>query len=216
MLGDKDGYLALGIALGFMGALAAFVWINGVAELGYCGAGENYGACVREWIGASSGWAAAFAAGITIFALYYQIKEQRKQTEFVLGDAAPTVDVIGEDFTRSYIQIVNWNRRALLVDNIQPGPTTPLFLTIEKVELNGAALASPGSLQGQFLAPIRVPGWIDRSGSPPVARFQMRAFSAGSVQLPRRIPADFEVSARVVGEEHKTLKLHASAKLNSF
>jgi hypothetical protein len=81
MLGGKDGHLALGIALGFMGALATFLWVNGFAHLGYCAEGEDYGACSREWIGALSGWAAALGAVITIFVLWRTLQHMKQSTE---------------------------------------------------------------------------------------------------------------------------------------
>ncbi|CDX15997.1 exported hypothetical protein [Mesorhizobium sp. SOD10] len=81
MLGDKDGYLALGIALGFLGAFAALIWLNGAAHLGYCATDESYGACFREWIGALSGWAATFAAVITVLLLLRQLMDARLSNE---------------------------------------------------------------------------------------------------------------------------------------
>jgi hypothetical protein len=98
MLGDKDGYLALGLALGFMGALALFIWGDGFASLGYCN-----GACLREWVGATSGWAAAFAAGATIL---YLNRENRKRdilewreivnsAELLCGILCPQVEHLG-------------------------------------------------------------------------------------------------------------------------
>jgi hypothetical protein len=217
MLGGKDGYLALGIAIGFMGALAAFLWVNGFAHLGYCAEGENYGACFREWISALSGWAAAMAAGVSLLALYAQIKEQRKQTDFLVGDALPSVDLMAEDFTTAYVQIVNWNRRAFLIDKIIPAERFSLFARLDEIEIDDVKYAIPNDWDGEFQTAQRVPGRIDANKPPKIARFEVRVFfTGGSIGEPRRQEVTVNVHGRLIGDDHRALVLPARAVVHSY
>lgn len=91
MLGGKDGNSVLGFALGFMGALTVFVWLNGIAKLDYCAADENSGACFREWVGASSGWLAVAAAAVTVLLLNRQIRLTREMYDEDRRNRAATI-----------------------------------------------------------------------------------------------------------------------------
>ncbi|WP_018428238.1 hypothetical protein [Hoeflea sp. 108] len=172
---NKDGHLALGLALGFMGALAAFVWLNATAQLGFCGPDENYGACIREWVGALSGWAAAIAAVVTLFALYSQLAalydqlaEQRKQTNFTVGDAMPTMDFVRVRRAKvAVLRIVNWNRRTLIWSgNFEIANHNLNLLQAYRWEIDGEA----EDAEGPHCWPLIIPGWEDRSKPPHHAR----------------------------------------------
>lgn len=205
MGGEKNGYLALGIALGFMGALAAFIWLNSFAQHSYCGQGENYGACFREWFGALSGWAAAGAAGITIFALYDQIKEQRKQSDFVLGEALPTFDAYAEDFIDVYLRVVNWNRRTFIIDKITCTDADSIHVLEVKLEHK----KKPEFLKDdkpEFWQPVRVAAFDDRSKAPAICRIELQIFSGEGPKL-----RTFKVHGRLLGEEHREQILTAKA-----
>lgn len=74
--------IILAITVGAVTGAACMTVILG-ADL-CAGSTEN---CFREWVGALSGWAAAFAACVTIYFLWNQAVHLQKQTEFLLGDA---------------------------------------------------------------------------------------------------------------------------------
>ena len=100
------------------GFLAYFVSASVLGEYSWCITGKEEH-CVREWVSATSGWAAALAAVVAIVPLLGQLREQRRQTSFVLGDAAPTVDIKRRAPLSLLVRIVNWNRRPLSVRPIQ-------------------------------------------------------------------------------------------------
>ncbi|EJC74372.1 hypothetical protein Rleg10DRAFT_2851 [Rhizobium leguminosarum bv. trifolii WSM2012] len=82
----------------------------------FCKADE---ACLREWLSATSGWAAAVAAFVTLFALRRQIAAQERQIDHQLGNVEPDMYVrctVGEDHAPvAQITIINRNRRPFSV-----------------------------------------------------------------------------------------------------
>lgn len=122
MVGGRASTIVFYAACIIFGIVFAFIvmdWYFDAADL--CGSSESTGECVREWFGAWSGYLAAAAAGITLFALYDQIKEQRKQTEFMVGDALPTMDIVQDldDPEMLVIRLVNWNRRGVVAKSLE-------------------------------------------------------------------------------------------------
>ncbi|MBX5160381.1 hypothetical protein HJB89_25180 [Rhizobium sp. NZLR8] len=58
--------------------------------------------CLREWLSATSGWAAALAAFVTLFVLRRQVAAQEKQIDHQLGNVEPNMIArctVGEDFS---------------------------------------------------------------------------------------------------------------------
>jgi len=111
MLGDKDGHLALGIAIGFMAALAIFIYFNFAAEHRYCGH-EAYAICVRGWIGALSGWAAVIGGAGAVWAVFRQIRSAEeiaeRQQRAVLGMVAARLKDLDGPNQRIDLEIKNW------------------------------------------------------------------------------------------------------------
>lgn len=106
------------IAAAGLGAFIA-IWLLDFAILraNWCQAAEV--ACFREWVGALSGWAGAFAAAITLIVLYEQIADQRKQTSYAIGEADPDFLVErGEIGERCKLRVVNYSRHNVVVDHI--------------------------------------------------------------------------------------------------
>ncbi len=75
---------------------------------------------IQGWLGALSGWFGGFAAFATIIFIIRQLREQRRQTDFSVGDALPTMDALEhlEDSSELVVRIVNWNRRGIVVRNL--------------------------------------------------------------------------------------------------
>ncbi|CDX40001.1 conserved hypothetical protein [Mesorhizobium sp. ORS 3359] len=216
----KDGNWAAVLGVAVFVAIGVLLWFTYHWDFGdLCAEKENGAECFRGWFGAAAGYLAVIAAGITLFALYDQIWEQRKQTEFMIGDANPTVDVMAEEFTYAYVQIVNWNRRTFLIDEIVPADGTLLFGSLEEVEIEGVKYAIPYEWTGEFETAQRLPGWLDRNSPPKLARFKVRAYftdSGGAGRSPRREEITVVVSGRLVGDEHKSIALPAKTVLHSF
>jgi len=171
MLGNRDSYFILGIAVGFFFAIGLFVSLDAaVVSAGYCDKGETYSACAREWIGSLSGWVAAAAALFAIVPLCRQLKEQKRQTDFALGDAPPTISASTpvnsiRDFD---LRIVNWNRLAVDVLAVRVSASNAEVLgAVTKVAVDGkSTLVGPSQ---NFEELHRVNGWENRADAPSFA-----------------------------------------------
>lgn len=195
MFGDKDGYLALGIAFGFMVALALFIWVNGFANLGYCAEGENYGACIRNWFGALSGWVAAAAAALAIGPLLGQLREQRRQTGFTLGDAEPTIDIERRAHLSLRIRIVNWNRRMLSL--------RPIRIEASECELfPNSILRKTDTLGNEHVLDVtgfKVLGWEDRNRRPPYYEMALEIADPADPAISRE-PLTVTIEGELIGK----------------
>lgn len=208
MFGDKNGYLVLGIALGFMGALAAFVWVNAAANLGYCGGGEEgHGACIREWIGALSGWAAFFGAAIALPYLAAQAREAQKQTAFSVGDAAPEFVVTRDRRARrATLTVTNWNRSLIMIDVIKVTHNSRVAV----YDISDSDDPSVPSWQQQRASgeqgAFRVVGWIERGSAPPRRRLKLLFSVDGEFSDDLGLIGsmmEFTISYRIVGQAHR-------------
>lgn len=106
-----------------------------VVRADWCSGAREY--CFREWLSALSGWAAALAAGVTIFVLSDQIKEQRKQTAYAIGEANP--DFLIErsyDISRCILKVVNYSRHNVVVDTVKVD--TPEGITLAGFFIDGS------------------------------------------------------------------------------
>ncbi|MCR8492776.1 hypothetical protein ABDF71_22765 [Ochrobactrum sp. WV_118_8] len=76
----------------------------------------------REWIGALSGWAGAIgalvAAGWTISHLRKQISDQRRQTDFILGNTDPSFELSIDSAISAGILVQNFNRRRVEIVSV--------------------------------------------------------------------------------------------------
>lgn len=200
------GFLAVMFIMLFTG--------TALTEWSWCIAGEDH--CVREWVAALSGWAAAVAAGVTVYGLYEQIREQRKQTEFVVGDAAPTADLLSDqdDNQAIHLRIVNWNRRSILIEGFYctDNPYHPVAM---KVKVDGEKLDHQkwATDAGFDIAkPIIVDGWEDRNKAPHFAKIEVWGIDeAGELVRFDAFRGSFEVKIVIIGDRHvkQTLKVHA-------
>lgn len=161
--------IAIGVAIAMMLSDIATV------KAGWCDARP---ACLRDWIGALSGWIAAagalVAAALTVPHLRAQAKESRAQTEFVIGRSLPSVsfydpprpDLDGLLLPNS-VKLTNWNR-----DSIQV-----LEVSVEsQIRCEIAQYYIP-SMKRQFHAPFdlnfHLEGWVDKSRPPDSLAFDI-------------------------------------------
>ncbi|MDP9809380.1 hypothetical protein J2W42_002228 [Rhizobium tibeticum] len=82
--------------------------------------------CLISWVGALSGWAALAGALLTIGVMREQLKEQRRQTDHMMGDSQPDMFLdsnvrFGDDefFSEVRMTVVNRNRRPLHLHRIE-------------------------------------------------------------------------------------------------
>jgi hypothetical protein len=202
MLGGRESKL---LVLGWGALLGAFTFLA-ITDFAiftnaeWCGVADEH--CLREWIGALSGWAAAIAAGVTLVALYDQIREQRKQTDFILGDAPPTLDVIQDldDEEEIVLRLVNWNRRGVILKTIE----------LEDFDANIGVMdfkenGKPKNLKDR--SPPYLRGWENRSQGPNSFQFKLSA-SVDNVLVrdwPRH--STISVTLQIIGDIHRKVQL---------
>jgi len=111
--------------------------------------------CLREWLTATSGWAAALAAFVTLFALRRQVAAQEKQIDHQLGNVEPDMMVrctVGEDFSPvAQITVTNRNRRPLSVNYLEAVPINRVKLFPHNVKIGESdrpqeAFGLPGTI----------------------------------------------------------------------
>lgn len=160
----------------------------------------------REWISALSGWAAAAAAFATIRVLIEQLNAQRKQTDFQLGDAAPTIDAVQHigRVDKVQIRITNWNRRPMIVRSIE---TSPAGLISGVIQLGAAGSTKMRIDAGKviFQPTLLVSGWTDRSTGPHLQKINIEAASAGDPEIQFK-EAVFVVNFELAGMQKQNLE----------
>ncbi|WP_455271210.1 hypothetical protein [Rhizobium herbae] len=195
-------------------ALVTFVFVmrflpDFVAWNGWdlCGTDCN----LRAWLDALSGWFGGIAAFATIGFVVLQLREQKLQTVFTVGDALPTMDAVEHlrDSTELVVRIVNWNRRGIVVRGFDAGISGailfPLRLEVDTEEIPDFARKTHG------IAPFTLKGWEDRSKGPHHCEIRFECFSSGVVLLTdgwSEIPS-VQAHVQILGDRHKQLTLTA-------
>lgn len=214
--GWKSGLLVLAWGA-FLGGFTFLAYTDFalVSNARWCGTGDIH--CLREWVSALSGWAAAAVGGATLFALYAQIAEQRKQTSFVLGDANPTMDATYPTgrFEDVVLRIVNWNRQSAVIKGVRVSTQgAELNWLIEEVHTDNDIHAKDFSDLPARNIIIR--GWIDRQGAPSTSKiFLYIAPKQGTWVDDMTVELRFEIDLLVLSEVHKPVTLTAFMTLNT-
>lgn len=139
--------------------------------------------CVRTWIGALSGWAAAVgalaAAVLTIPHLRRQAieatrqaDESKRQADYLLGESGPTIDVVEHirDVGELVVRLANWNRRSIFIKTIR---FSTLGVTLQILRAEVDDVDQNYVYAGEFTPPVPVEGWIDRSKQPHGAKIRI-------------------------------------------
>ncbi|WP_421591119.1 hypothetical protein [Shinella sp. M27] len=161
---------------------------------------------VQGWLSATSGWAGFIAAGVAVGLTWRQLSQQRKQTDFMLGDAPPTMDVTPDldDPTEMVVRIVNWNRRAVFIKSIRLNVGNAMGVMELKLDDRVVELA-----KARWPFPLR--GWEDRNQEGPHV-LQLKISAASGNELIRVWPNTAEVSVgiQMLDTKHRLQKLSAS------
>ncbi|MFS8120876.1 hypothetical protein QD336_00480 [Rhizobium sp. BR 250] len=136
----------------------------------------------QDWLSATSGLLGGAAAAVGAYLVFGQLREQRRQTAFALGESHPTLEIsVTADLgRRAQFELVNWNRRRVTVENIS------ISKIGEEVPLPWAYIFQHSEAQGQTVVRltttykmsqyVTVGGWLDRQKAPHSLKFSV-AFS---------------------------------------
>lgn len=99
---------------------------------------------IRNWVSALSGWAALLAGIVTVAKMNTQIKEQRRQNDFIVGDMPPEmwVDTSIAVFEGGFrgtvtVSITNMNRRPLYIRAIECITDSTVVLGCRTFKIDG-------------------------------------------------------------------------------
>ncbi|MBN9073997.1 MAG: hypothetical protein J0H34_20845 [Rhizobiales bacterium] len=214
--GREFSQAVLAFAGGIFACLIALVLLSADRIPSWCGQQDMR--CLRDWIGALSGWAATVAAGATIFWLARQLHVARQQTEFIVGDADPTASLFDprernvDAAFSSRLQVVNWNRNPILIRNISiPEDQGFVFadVRVEDTDPVRRNILAEELKRGRMF----VPGWLDRSRAPALVEFSITvekkaATVAGEILNDlARVPLRVQVCISIVGATHRDLDI---------
>lgn len=164
---------------------------------------EGSGCNLQGWLSATSGWAGFLAAGIALAFTWGQLRQQRKQTDFLLGDAPPTMDVIPDsgDDEQIVVRVVNWNRRMILLKS------TSLNFGDQCAVME--AKRDEEVVQPNW--PFYLGGWEDRNGRGPMS-LQLKLAVNDAGKLVKEWPSDATVTIEIqmLDSKHKLRSLQAS------
>ncbi|MEJ5084145.1 hypothetical protein [Brucella pseudogrignonensis] len=172
---------------------------------------SNATECIRNWLGALSGWIGAVVAGLALFALFAQIREQRRQTEFIIGDSLPTLDALQHitDDKIVVVRIVNWNRRSLIIEKVDAPPTgAGIYVGYRKLKIG----SEKKSIKSGWVD-LAIEGWIDRTKPPAVVEIQLTRYGfSDDREFVEATWEDVEhviVEAQLIDGRHKKIVLQA-------
>lgn len=207
--GNQDGQWVVNLVIAIFFLILLSVWLVERYDFAdACPANEanEVASCFREWVGALSGWAATLAAALTIVFLYRQNAEQKKQTDFLLGDAFPTIDVALDldDPELIVARIVNWNRRGIFIHKLTLDGIGDAVWDIFEIKINGQVLKS-----GDKRRFIR--GWEDRSRGPEV--IQLKICAAKDNKIIKSWPRSTYINAGIHIFSEKPVRRNISCRL---
>lgn len=207
--GNQDGQWVVYLIIAIFVFILPSIWLVERYDFAdACPANEanEVARCFREWVGALSGWAATIAAALTIVFLHRQNAEQKKQTDFLLGDALPTIDVALDldDPELLVTRIVNWNRRGLFIHELTVDGLDDITWGIFEAKINGTAV-------NNFENRRYIRGREDRSRAPEVIQFKIGA-SKGNKMI-SKWPKSTCISAGIHIFSEKPIRRKISCRL---
>jgi hypothetical protein len=174
------------------GIVAAFIthiliqYFGGYIEA--CQMNEKETHCLREWVSALSGWVAAagalIAALLTIPHLMKQAHEANRQTDFIIGNTPPIMEVIDRNGPGEiWVKIINWNRNTFYIDEIITPPQFNTKIEKLKFEPNNIVVTMGEGIK----LPIRISGYEDRSKAPSIVNIYIKADGGVDTQRKKNI-----------------------------
>lgn len=151
------------VVAGIVGAFITHILIQyfgGYIEA--CQANEPNTHCTREWVSALSGWIAAigalFAAWLTVRKLREQIAEQKRQTNFIIGEAEPDFIIERNRIAKvCTLKVINWNRHRIIIEKI----------IMNDHRYNIFCSSFDEDKQSVAYKNFKVNGWLNRDKQPP-------------------------------------------------
>lgn len=207
MIPGKYSGLVTCFAAAGMGMFVA-LWLLDFAIIRASWFHDSSAVTAKDWISALSGWAAAIgaiiAAIMTITKLREQINEQKKQTDFLVGDAMPTIDCIQDikDPEQIVLRVVNWNRRTIMISAIgaENIDKKNMKFGILEIKQNGEVIKNPAD------QPI-IQGWEQRNNAPQSVKIKITVTSNNT--LWREFPNDMiiKVMLKLIDQSHDIIVL---------
>jgi hypothetical protein len=172
-------------------------------------------ACLRDWIGALSGWVAAIGALLavawTLPHLKQQADEARRQSDYLLGDALPTMDAVEhlKDSEQLVVRVDNWNRRSILIRKVDILGMN-VSVAVFEVEVDGAKFNT--DISAVLYPPVPVRGWLDRSAEPHFATIRVVASKTGDPKgkllSEWDAKAQIAVTLQLIGPRHREITVY--------
>ncbi|ULJ73617.1 hypothetical protein [Rhizobium gallicum] len=181
---------------------------NPISQHFICGGTQN---CLATWVGALSGWAALGGGLLTVVVMRGQLAEQKRQTDFQLGDAPATVDILPhrKDDALVVVRVVNWNRRTLLVHELEMESDVGDFGVFKIKSGDGVEVRNNG-IDTCFSPPLVIEGWENRQSTPRSIRISLAAVG-DDARLVKDWRTTIKLNAKVtlLGEQHDAFSLRA-------
>ncbi|TAV48418.1 hypothetical protein ELI30_08945 [Rhizobium leguminosarum] len=184
---------------------------------------EGWEACgkddcnIQSWLSALSGWVAAIGAGVaaavTLRPLRQQVREARRQSDFIVGDAEPEfVLQRNKPAKRVTLKAINWNRRNVMIDKVACTDkiTFQVFnLHDLKEEPDWAKRA-----RRRKIPSFRVNSWLDRTKAPTTRRLVITFGVEGQARQDLGYDGsalEVDIDYRVIGQSHERRTTRAVA-----
>lgn len=198
--------------LGIAVVMNVFVWVvtwTPEANYALCTKTDN---CLVSWVSALSGWVAAagalIAAKMTLAPLIEQVREAKRQSDFLVGDSDPEFVLLRHRQKNTVsLRVTNWNRRNVLVDAVDC--TSPDGVEVARIEAAARTNASSPPR-----APYLIEGWWDRSQAPMRRNLRLSFARDGSdlTDIAAQGTAiSVRIAYRVVGQQHERKVCTATA-----
>lgn len=138
---------------------------------------ESNRCTAMDWLAATAGWVGFVAALIAAYLVFGQLKEQRRQTSFLLGDGNPEVEFIQTSgkATSCIFSLINYNRRGMalvavrVISPFDHVPVNEIYRADSEDEAAFTRVRRDGGVERRG----RIAGWLDRSKAPHNADFYL-------------------------------------------
>ncbi len=226
MFRDKESIFVTIICAAGMGMFVALWLLDfAVVRIDACEASESRGLCLRGWISALSGWAAAIgaliAAGLTIAKLREQIADQKRQTDFIIGDSFPIIEW-AQNQDHFSIRIKNYNRHRVQLIEIENKSAYAIGLWLYVCDPQNSFQALPHKQSiglnekldvRQIMSPIIMGGYEGNGTTIPVIDIRMDPVGTAHIKQARNdFACQFTVQVQDNAQTKHSLIIKGSGK----